>query len=123
MAASAEASLSFSFEGTYLQLRPDRATSGTWSVALDGAGEKSVEVTSGAPVWLARRLARGQHTLTLRASSSRLSVDSLTVYNRSPLIPWLLGAAALLLVAAVARSLRPERRDPPKAGPFRRVQR
>ncbi len=123
VAGSAEAALSFAFEGTDLQLRPDRAASGTWSVALDGAGEKSVEVTSGAPVWLARRLARGQHTLTLRASSSRLSVDSLTVYSRSRLIPWLLAAAALLLVTALARFLWSGRRDAPKAGPFRRVQR
>jgi len=121
VAGSADATLSFAFEGTDLLLRPDRATSGTWSVTVDGV-DKSLEVTPGDSVWLARRLARGKHTLTLQASDSRLSVDSITVYNRSPLIPWLLVAAALLLVGAAVHLLRSVRRNPPLPGAFRRVQ-
>ena len=123
VAGSAEASVSFAFEGTDVLLRPDGGASGTWLVALDGKAEESVDVISGAPAWLARRLARGQHTLTLRAGSSRLSVDSITVYSRSPLVPWLLAAAALFLAVGVVLGIRSRRRRLPEPGTFRRVQR
>ena len=123
VAGSAEATLSFTFVGTDVRLRPDQGAAGTWGIVLDGQAERPIELNSGAPPWLARRLTRGQHTLTLRAHDGRLSVDSITVYSRSPLVPWLSAASALLLLAAVVRFLASRRRSPAEPGAFRRVQR
>jgi hypothetical protein len=90
---------------------------------LDEGSEKAVQVSPDEPVWLARGLGHGTHTFTLSTDAGGLSVDSIAIVNRSRLIPWLLAAAALLVVGAVAHILTSRRRHPPEPGPFRRVRR
>jgi len=123
LAGTADAALRFTFVGTDVRLTPAPGAVGTWSVLLDEGSEKAIQVSPDGPVWLARRLGHGTHTLTLRTDTGALSVDSLTIYNRSPLIPWLLGAAALLLVAAVVLFFGTRHQRSLEPGPFRRLER
>jgi polysaccharide biosynthesis protein PslG len=118
VATSTDSSLSFTFEGTDVQVKPwPGGAVGTWLVVVDGGAEESIYL-EGSTAWLARGLARGQHTVTLRPGSGQLSIDSITVRNRSPLLPWLLGAA--LVLAAILGFFLFIRRRSPDRGVFRR---
>jgi hypothetical protein len=105
LAGSEQSSLSFSFEGTELSLKPGPDAAGDLAFRLDGAAEQEIHYEAGEPIRLAHGLTAGRHTAILRANPT-LSVDSLTVRERSPLVPWLaaggfLDTAALVLACSV----------------------
>jgi hypothetical protein len=111
----AGASLSLAFEGTDLLLQIPPGEEGAFSFSLDGAVAETVSYAPGQRIVLARELSAGRHSLTLSpGAGGRLAVDSLTVEERRPYLPWLAagGAAILagllvLLVALVVRRRRP----------------
>jgi hypothetical protein len=109
-----EARLSLAFEGTTLLLQAPPGEEGAFSLSLDGAAAKTVSYSAGQQIVLARGLSPGRHTLTLSpGASGRLAVDSLTVEERRPYLPWLAvgGAAVLagLLILAVVLTVRRRR--------------
>jgi hypothetical protein len=108
------ASLSLAFEGTDAILRVGPGEAGTLSVVLDGAASEAISPISGGEVVLARALSPGRHNLTLSpGAGGRLAVDSLTVEERRPYLPWLAagGAAVLagLLILVVVLAVRRRR--------------
>jgi hypothetical protein len=111
----AQASLSFAFAGTDLLLRAGPGGDGTFSFRLDGGEFQPVSYSSGEEVLLARYLSSGRHMVTLAPGpGSRLAVDSLTVKERRPFLPWLaaVGAVALLALLVSVLVLAVRRRRP-----------
>ncbi len=107
------ATLAFAFEGTDLWLRTGPGFEGTLAYALDGGAERVVPFAPGQELHLAQGLARGPHTLALRAAPGPLTVDSLTVRRRVPPSTWLLAggaAAALILILLLAVGVASRRR-------------
>jgi polysaccharide biosynthesis protein PslG len=109
-----EARLSLAFEGTALLLQIPPGAEGAFALSLDGAAARTVPYSAGQEIVLARGLSPGRHTITLSAGSDgRLAVDSLTVEERRPYLPWLAagGAAVLagLLILVVVLAVRRRR--------------
>jgi hypothetical protein len=108
---SSGASLAFAFQGSDLWLKVGPGVRGAFLASIDGGPEQKVAVEGGQQVQLAGDLSRGPHTVSLRAASGTVSVDSLTVRQRPPIQGWLIaglvviGLALLgvLLAAAIAR--------------------
>jgi hypothetical protein len=106
-AEAPESALAFTFEGTDLWLKTGPAAQGTLAYALDGGAERQVSFAPGEQVHLAQGLARGPHTVSIRAASGAWAVDSLTVRDEVSVLPRLVGggavvAAGLLVVVIVA---------------------
>jgi len=97
-----QAGVTFTFAGTGLSLKTGPGLEGTFSFALDGGAEQSVSFAAGEEIALARSLPRGEHTLTIRAMPGPLSLDSLTIRERSLIIPWLVAGAAILVLVLLA---------------------
>jgi polysaccharide biosynthesis protein PslG len=100
-------SLAFVFHGTDLSLRPGPSAGPVegWTLSIDGGLEEAVSAEPGlSEIVLAQGLAPGRHTAVLRPlAASRPAVDSLTVAQRRPTLPWMAaGGAALGLVLAAA---------------------
>jgi hypothetical protein len=100
--SGAGASLSFTFEGTDLQLTPGPDPQGTIRYTLDGNPEQTLDLTAGQEVRLAGGLPRGAHSVVVRVASGPVSIDSLTVERRAPLVPWLVGGGVLLALGLAA---------------------
>jgi hypothetical protein len=105
------ATLTFSFAGTDLWLRPGPSLTGTLAYRLDGGPEETVPFSAGPPVQLARALSRGPHNLSLRPASGPLAVDGLVIREQAALTPWLVAAGGLA-VAGLALALVAWRRPP-----------
>ena len=104
-----QATLTFSFEGTDLWLRTGPGFAGTLAYVLDGGAERALPFAAGEELHLARNLAWGPHTVTLRADPGPLTVDSLTVRRRIPSTAWLIVggtlAASALVLALIANTI------------------
>ena len=97
------ASLSVTFDGTGLLLRAAPGEAGTLSFRLDGAARGTRAYAAGQAIELARGLSPGPHTISLYpADGGRLAVDSLTVEERRPYLPWPAAGGALLLAGLLA---------------------
>jgi hypothetical protein len=96
--SASEATLAFTFEGTDVWLKTGPGTGGALACSIDGGAETEIPFSGGQKVSLAEGLSRGQHSISIRAAASPLSVDSLTVQRRSPGMLWL-AAGGLVLVA------------------------
>jgi hypothetical protein len=83
-AAGPDAALALPFEGSGLWLKAGSGAGGRIAYSLDGGAEKEIDLAPGQEVALARDLAPGRHTARLRAVSGTVSVDSLTVKDRTP---------------------------------------
>jgi hypothetical protein len=109
-----QATLTFTFEGGELWLKPGPDRNGVFSYSLDGGAKESISFAAGEALQLAHSLPGERHTITIRADSGPLSVDSITVAKEAPATPWLaLGAAvvafgllAVLVSSVVARRRR-----------------
>jgi hypothetical protein len=113
LAASAPSRLSVPFQGSDLWLRPAPGITATLAYSLDGGEERMIAAAGGEQIALARRLPRGRHTVSIRAESGRLSVDSLTVRNDLSPAFWLavdLAVAAAVLIGAALLLRRARRR-------------
>jgi hypothetical protein len=95
-AEAPESALAFTFEGTDLWLKTGPAAQGTLAYTLDGEAEQQVNFAPGEQVHLAQGLRREPHTISIRAASGAWAVDSLTVRDEAPVLPWLIGGAAIL---------------------------
>ena len=96
-----QAALAFTFEGTDLWLKTGPGTRGAVVYFVDGGAEEKMGFENGQQVSLARGLSRRQHTITIRAASGPLALDSLTVRERAPVWPWLAGGGAVVVVGLV----------------------
>ncbi|MGC9334014.1 MAG: cellulase family glycosylhydrolase [Anaerolineae bacterium] len=104
------ARLAFAFAGTDLWLRPGPDSQGTIVYSMDGGLEQEMDLDAGQQTRLAEGLGRGQHSVIIRATSGSVSLDSLTVEQRTPLLTWMvggvvlvtLGLAAIMILRAVA---------------------
>jgi polysaccharide biosynthesis protein PslG len=97
-AADSGATLTFAFDGTDLRLTPGPDPQGTIHYTVDGGAEQELELIAGQEVRLASGLPRGPHPVVIRVISGPVSVDSLTVERRAPLVPWLVGGGVLLIL-------------------------
>jgi len=98
------ARLSLAFEGVRLWLQAGPEQGDALVYALDGQAEQVTSSTAGERILLVDDLPPGPHTLTIRAESGALAVDSLTVERRS----WIglglavgAGVAGVILAAVV----------------------
>jgi len=99
--------LFFRFSGTDLWLKVGPDAVGELVYSLDGGAEETMSFAGGEQVELARSLSRGQHTVSIRAASDSLVVDSLTIREQASAMPWLMAggiavAAVLVVVLIVA---------------------
>ncbi len=92
--------LQFTFEGTDLWLRTGQST-GALAVlcSVDGSAEKEVAVGSGGAqeYRLARALSRTTHTVSIRAKSGPLAVDSITIRMKPRVTPWVIAGGIILV--------------------------
>ena len=96
---SAQAALSFAFEGAGLWLRTGPDADGELAFILDGQALASRPSTAAEMIPLAQNLGRGPHMISMQAASGSLSVDSLTIERRRAVNLWLV--AGIVGVAAV----------------------
>jgi len=101
-ASDPQSGVTFSFYGTDLWLKAGPDEDGRFSYAIDGQGEKELAFAAGDQVRLAQSLTRGSHTITIRATPGPLSLDSLTIRDRDPIVPWLIAGAIFLCAALIA---------------------
>ncbi|HSR29143.1 MAG TPA: hypothetical protein VLY63_01165 [Anaerolineae bacterium] len=101
-----QAKITFTFSGTDLWLKAGPGVDGTFSYALDGGAENTASFTAGKEIQLAKKLPKGQHSLTLGAASGPLTIDSLTIRSRGQSPSWLVVGgivlAAVLIVVLIA---------------------
>jgi hypothetical protein len=111
---SSQATLQFTFEGTDLWLKAGPGSQGVVTYSLDGSAEKETKAAAGSSIVLASELPRGRHIISIRAASGPLTVDSLTIRERTPLTPWLVAGggviAAILLAVLVIGATAARRR-------------
>ncbi|MGD8793956.1 MAG: hypothetical protein PVF47_15500 [Anaerolineae bacterium] len=100
-AAGPEATLAFAFRGSELWLKPGPGAGGRIAFLLDGGAESEIDLVPGQQVALARGQAPGRHTARLRPVSGTVSVDSLTVRDRTPARLGVVAVAGALLVVLV----------------------
>jgi hypothetical protein len=96
-----QSEVTFTFSGTDLWLKAGPAEGGTLSYSLDGQEKETVVFAAGEQVQLARSLPRGSHAITIRATPGPLSLDSLTIRDRAPSIPWLIAGGIVLAIGLV----------------------
>ena len=101
VAGDSQSEVAFSFSGTDLWLEAGPGSGGSLAYSIDEQGEESTTVAAGEQVQLARGLSRGAHTITIRAASGSLSLDSLTIRDRAGIIPWIIAGAILLFIGLV----------------------
>jgi hypothetical protein len=105
-AGDLQSTLTLAFAGTDLWLKAGPRAGGAFSYTLDGNAEQVVSFAAGQQVQLARQVSRGQHTVSIRATSGPLTVDSLTVGQDASLQTWLVAGGLVLgiglIVALVA---------------------
>jgi hypothetical protein len=102
IAEEPKSTLSFTFEGTDLWLKPGPDSNGVLSFALDGEIEATVPFTAGEVIPVARSLPKGQHTISIRAAPDLLSVDSLTIHRQTQTRRWLVIGGVVLVIMLVA---------------------
>jgi cytochrome c biogenesis protein ResB len=108
-----QSEVAFTFSGTDLWLKAGPDGDGSLSYSLDGQEAKEVAFAAGSQVQLARALSGGSHTITIRATPGPLSLDSLTIRARDPIIPWLIAGGIVLsigVIVALAAALIARRR-------------
>jgi hypothetical protein len=93
------ATVQFTFEGTDLWLKAGPGGRSAIVYSLDGGDEEKQGLEPGRPARLARGLDAGPHTITIRAESGPVSLDSLTVEARPALVPWLVAGASVVAAA------------------------
>ncbi len=93
-----QSDITLTFAGTDLWLKTGPGAEGTFSYVLDGEAETTASFAAEEEVPLARELPRGQHTITIRATPSPLTVDSLTIRKQAALTPWLVVGGVLLAI-------------------------
>jgi hypothetical protein len=96
-----EASVTLTFAGTDLWLRTVPGLEGTFAYTLDDEGAETASFNGAQEIPLARALPRGEHTLVLQSVEGPLTVDSLTIRDRTPVQPWLLAGGVLLVTAVI----------------------
>jgi hypothetical protein len=101
-AGDLQSTLAFTFEGAGLWLRSGPGAGGMVAYSLDGGAEESVQVGAGAQVELAQGLPRGPHSIVVRAVSTPLAVDSLTIRDQHPIAPWLVAGGAVVAIGLLA---------------------
>jgi hypothetical protein len=94
-------SLTFDFSGSDLWLRAGPGVDGVLAYSLDGAAEETIPFSAGELVQVARGLPRGRHTISVRAVSGPLAVDSLTIQGRPSSEFWLMVGGVLALAGLV----------------------
>jgi polysaccharide biosynthesis protein PslG len=108
------ARLAFDFAGTDLWLKPGPDSQGTIVYSVDGGPEQELDLDAGQQARLAEGLGRGQHSVVIRASSGSVSLDSLTVEQRTPALIWMVGGGVLitlgLAVIVILRAVAGRRR-------------
>jgi hypothetical protein len=112
--ADPASTLAFTFVGTEVDLKVGPGQGGELAYTLDGGAETVLSFSADQQIELVRAPGSGHHRLTVRPVSGSLAVDSLTIRERTPLGPWLLALAvvvvlfvvALLIAGAVARHRR-----------------
>jgi hypothetical protein len=98
---SSQATLTFAFEGVELWLKTGLDVGGSAAYRIDGGTEVEIRFDGGQEIPLAQGLRRGRHSITLRAASGLLAVDSLTIRGRAPLGGWLVAGGAVLVVGLI----------------------
>ncbi|MFN2167748.1 MAG: hypothetical protein ACK2U9_15975, partial [Anaerolineae bacterium] len=101
VAGDSQSEVAFSFSGTDLWLEAGPGSSGSLAYSIDEQGEETTTVAAGEQVQLARGLSGGTHTITIRAASDSLSLDSLTIRDRASIIPWVIAGATVLSIGLV----------------------
>jgi len=96
-AETPESKVTLTFAGTDLWLRTGPGVEGTFSYVLDGK-EETASFSGGEQIQLARALPKGQHMITLHAVPGPLTVDSLTIRQRSTTALWLVAGGAIVAV-------------------------
>jgi hypothetical protein len=104
-ALDSEAQVTFTFHGRDLLLRVGPEQGGTVTYRLDGQEEQTVSYAAGEEVDLTLELPRGEHQLSLYAKPDLLSLDSVTVLGRTPFIPWLVLAGAILVLGLITAGI------------------
>jgi hypothetical protein len=108
-----ESRVTLTFSGTDLWLKAGPLGEGTFSYILDGGPERTASFAAGEQFQLAQALAKGQHTLTLRAAPGLLTIDSLTIRGGERGPSWLVAGGVVLavgLIVALAAGLIARRR-------------
>lgn len=99
--SAAASALEFTFEGTEIWLKTGPGTVGV-SVAcsIDGGEEQEVRLEGGQArsYRVARTLARGRHTISIRVKSGTLAVDSITIRARARVAPWIVAAGLIIVI-------------------------
>jgi len=101
VAGDSQSEVAFSFSGTDLWLKAGPGSGGSLAYSIDEQGEGTTTVAAGQQVQLARGLSGGTHTITIRAASDSLSLDSLTIRDRASIIPWVIAGATVLSIGLV----------------------
>ncbi len=93
--------LEFTFEGTDLWLNAGPQNGAvTLACRIDGGSEEQLRLEDSQErcYRLARALARGRHTISIRVESGALAIDSLVIRTRAPVVPWLVAAGLALVI-------------------------
>jgi hypothetical protein len=106
--------VAFTFSGTDLWLQAGPGIGGSLAYSIDEQEEGTATFAAGEQIQLARALPRGTHTITIHVAPGPISLDSFTVRDRTPIIPWIiaggivlsLGLVVALVAAFVARRRR-----------------
>ena len=101
VAGDSQSEVAFSFSGTDLWLEAGPGSGGSLAYSIDEQGDETTTVAAGEQIQLARGLSGGTHTITIRAASGSLSLDSLTIRDRAGIIPWVIAGAILLFIGLV----------------------